>query len=119
MTPAGPLPTAAGSGYTDPSMWQRRWFRRLVIAVGVTPAIVALLGFLVAPPVIRRVAEKQLAEVLGRRVTVGKVRLNPFSLSLAVEGLQVFEADGVTPFVGFSRLFVNVEAASIWRRGPV
>jgi uncharacterized protein involved in outer membrane biogenesis len=100
-------------------MWKRRWFRRLVIAAGVTPVLVALLGFLVAPPVIRRVAEKQLGELLGRRVTLGKVRLNPFALSLAVEGLQVFEADGVTPFVGFSRLYVNVEAASIWRRGPV
>jgi uncharacterized protein involved in outer membrane biogenesis len=100
-------------------MWQRRWFRRLVIAAVVTPAMVALLGFLVAPPVIRRVAQKQLGQLLGRRVTVGRVRLNPFSLSLTVEGLQVFEADGITPFVGFSRLYVNVEAASIYRRGPV
>jgi Domain of Unknown Function (DUF748) len=100
-------------------MWQRRWFRRLVIAAGVTPAIVALLGFLVAPPVMRRVAEKQLAEALGRRVTVGRVRLNPFALSVTVERLQVFEADGITPFVGFARLYVNVEAASIYRRGPV
>jgi uncharacterized protein involved in outer membrane biogenesis len=100
-------------------MWQRRWFRRLVIAAGVTPAIVALLGFLVAPPVIRRVAEKQLTELLGRRVMVGRVRLNPFALSLTIERLQVFEADGITPFLGFSRLYVNVEASSIYRRGPV
>ena len=32
--------------------WSRRWLRRLVIAALVTPVVVALLGFLVAPPVI-------------------------------------------------------------------
>lgn len=100
-------------------LWQRRWFRRLVIAAVATPIVVAGLGFLVAPPLARWQAEKQLGQLLGRRVTVGKVRINPFSLSVAVERLSVFEADNITQFVGFSRLYVNVEAASLYRRGPV
>jgi hypothetical protein len=110
---------AVGGRPRSKRWWQRRWVRRLAIAVVATPVVVALLGFFVVPPVARRVAEKQLGELLGRRVTVNKVRANPFSLSLTVEGLQVFESDGITPFVGFSRLYVNVEAASLYRRGPV
>jgi hypothetical protein len=99
--------------------WKRRWLRRLVIAAVVTPAVIALVGFLVLPVVVRRVAERQLGELLGRRVSVARVRANPFHLSLTVEGLQIYEPDGVTQFFGFSRLYVNVEAASLYRRGPV
>ena len=65
------MPGTAASGYTSPTMWQRRWVRRLVIAAGITPIVVALLGFLVAPPIVRRVAQKQLTELLGRRVGLG------------------------------------------------
>jgi hypothetical protein len=112
-------PGAQTTSTGAPPRRRRRWLRRLLLAAVATPALIALVGFLVAPPLVRRVAERQLGELLGRRVTVERVRLNPFSLSLAVEGLRVFEPDGVTPFFAFGRLYVNVEAASIWRRGPV
>ena len=94
----------------------RRWPRRLLIAAAATLVVTALLGFVVAAPVVRHVAEKQLGELLGRRVTVSRVRVNPFALSLTIEGLEVFEADGRTPFLGFSRLYVKVGAVSLWRR---
>src|SRR5262245_47078619 len=102
-----------------PPLWRRRWVRRLAIAALATPAVIALLGFLVLPPIARRVAQGQLGELLGRRVAIEKIRLNPFSLALAVEGFAVYEPDGTTPFVSFSRLYLNIEAASLWRRGPV
>ncbi len=94
----------------------RRWPRRLLIAAGVALVATAFLGFVVAAPIVRHVAEKQLGELLGRRVTVARVQVNPFALSLTIEGLQVFEADGRTPFLGFSRLYVNVDAVSLFRR---
>src|SRR5688572_30541136 len=99
--------------------YRRRWVRRLAITTVAVPVVVALLGFLAVPPLARRIAEKQLGQVLGRRVTLERVRINPFALSLTIENLQVFEPDGITRFVGFSRLYVNAEAASIYRRGPV
>ena len=90
----------------------------LIGATG-TVALFAVLGFLVVPPVARHIAEKQLGELLGRRVAVARVRFNPFALSLAVEGFQIFEPDGTTPFVGLARLYVNAELASVYRRAPV
>jgi hypothetical protein len=94
----------------------RRWPRRLLIAAGATLAVTALLGFVVAAPVVRHIARKQLGELLGRRVTVSRVRVNPFALSLTIEGLEVFEADGRTPFLGLSRFYVKVGAVSLLRR---
>jgi uncharacterized protein involved in outer membrane biogenesis len=116
-SPPGPAP-APDAPQAAPPRW-RRWLRRLAIAAVVTPAVIALVGFFAVPPLARHVAVKQLHQLLGRRVTLERVRFNPFSLSVTVEGLQVFEPDNVTPFFGFARLYVNVEAASIYRRGPV
>src|SRR5450432_558600 len=79
----------------------RRWLRRLVVAGVVTTTLIAVVGFLVAPPIARRVAERQLSELLGRKVTIGRIRLNPFALSVEVDAFQIAEADQVTPFVGF------------------
>jgi hypothetical protein len=94
----------------------RHWPRRLLIGAAATLVATALLGFVVAAPILRHVAEKQLGERLGRRVTVSRVWVNPFTLSLTIEGLRVFEADRTAVFLGFSRLNVNVEAVSLFRR---
>ena len=86
-------------------------------AVGL--ALFAILGFFVAPPIARRVAETQLGEALGRRVSIARIRINPFALSVTVEGFQVYEPDGTTPFAGFSRLYVDAQLSSVFRRAPV
>lgn len=98
---------------------RHRWLRRVAIGGVGTVALVALLGFVVAPPIARHVAETQVGELLGRKVGIGRIRINPFALSLAIENFQIFEADGATPFFGFSRLYVNAQISSVFRRAPV
>ncbi|MEO5767526.1 MAG: DUF748 domain-containing protein [Polyangia bacterium] len=85
----------------------------------VTPVLVAVFGFLVLPPVVKHQAEAQLGKLTGRRVSVGRVKFNPFSLTLSIDDFQVFEPDGRTPFLGFRRLFVNAQWESLYRRAPV
>jgi uncharacterized protein involved in outer membrane biogenesis len=108
----GPLPPA-------PRPKRRRWPGRLAFACVGAFASFVFLGFLVVPPVARSVAEKQLAQLLGRRVSIARVRFNPLALSVTVEGFQIFEPDARTPFVGFSRLYVNAQMSSVFRRAPV
>jgi hypothetical protein len=98
---------------------RHRWLRRVAVGGLGTVALIALFGFVVAPPIARHVAEKQVGELLGRRVGIGRIRINPFALSLAIENFQIFEADGATPFFGFSRLYVNAQISSVFRRAPV
>ncbi len=97
----------------------RRWPRRLAIGAAAGIALFAIAGFWVVPPIARRVAEKQLGELLGRKVTIARVRVNPFALSVTVEGFRVFEADGGSPFVDFRKLYVNAQLSSVFRRAPV
>jgi uncharacterized protein involved in outer membrane biogenesis len=79
----------------------------------------AALSFLAAPPIARHVAVKQLSEALHRPVSIRKVSVNPFALTLTVEGLDIKEREGGASFAGFESLFVNLQASSLFRWGPV
>lgn len=82
-------------------------------------AAFAVLGFLVAPPIVRHVAETQLSTILQRPVSVGNVDINPFALSVTVEKLRIQEAEGEVEALGFDRAYVNLEAQSLVRGGVV
>ncbi|GAB4062892.1 hypothetical protein GCM10028811_33620 [Uliginosibacterium sediminicola] len=93
--------------------------RILWIAAGVL-SLVAVLGFLVAPPLLRGVVEQQASAALGRVVTLERLQLNPFALSAALDGLRIADADGKGRFVEVARVEANLELwASLFHRGPV
>lgn len=69
----------------------------------------SLVGFLGAPYVIRHYVVPAVAEKIQHPVVVRDVALNPFSLSLTIDGLEIREPDQ-TPILGFERFFVNLGA---------
>src|SRR3954462_583445 len=98
---------------------RRRWLRRAAVGAGAALVLFTVVGFFVVPPLARHIAQTQLTQVLGRRVVIDRIRVNPFALSAAVEGVHLFESDATTPFVELRRFFVNAQLSSIWRRAPV
>ena len=98
---------------------RRRWPRRVLLGTAIAFVLAAVLGVFVAPTVIRNTTETRLGGWLGRRVTVARVRVDPLALVVSVEGLRVYERDGRTLFASFSRLRIDLEARSLWRRGLV
>lgn len=83
----------------------RRRFWILLVLVGVY----AVLGYLVLPPIVRTELQKQLAVRLGRTVSIGAVKIDPFAFSLALERVQIMNASGAEPFAGWRRLYVNFD----------
>ena len=73
-----------------------------------------IVGFWIVPPVLKNQLEKQLTELLDRKVTIGAVKLNPLVLSTTTSDLTIHEIDG-TPFAGFGELYVNVQLSSLFR----
>jgi hypothetical protein len=97
-------PTAAPP--PPPRPWRRRLLRTAVV-LGVLLAVVAVLGFLVAPRLIRNALEKDGSAFLRRRVTVAEIRVNPFTLTVDVDGLVV--ADHEAPrLVAWEKLHVRL-----------
>jgi hypothetical protein len=81
--------------------------------------LVAVVGFFIAPPVIRAQAEKILTRELGRTTTLDEVKVNPFAPSVTVRGFNVREADGTQPFLTFDELYVRASYTSLFRLAPV
>src|SRR6476646_634157 len=93
--------------------------RRILLGVcAFVLAAYAIAGFFVVPRVARSQIEAFVAGTLHRKITIGEIRFNPFSLAADISELRLTEADG-TPLVGFRHLRVNAEVASLWRRALV
>jgi hypothetical protein len=92
-----------------------RWGYRLLAGCIGLVLLVAALGFLVAPAVLKARLPTLLSARLGRAVQVRQVRLNPFSLTLTVDGFAVRERDG-SDFLGWDRLRVRLGLATLYSR---
>jgi len=92
----------------------RRWQRWCLWGAGVFVFWIVV-GFFLAPPILRGQLEKKLSATLHRPVAVGEIRLNPLTLSVTVESFAITEPSGA-PFIGWQRLFVNFDAFSFLLR---
>src|SRR3954469_15951435 len=91
------------------------------ILLGVSAVLLAgyaAAGFFIVPRVARTQIEAFVVETLHRRIALGKIGFNPFTLEANIADLKLTEADGA-PLVAFRHLRVNAELASLWRRGVV
>ena len=75
----------------------------------------ALLGFKVAPSIVRDQAQAFVREHYQRELAIGAIAIHPFKLQAEVRDLALPDADG-RPMLGFERLFVDFEIASLWNR---
>lgn len=106
--------------------WQRaaqvgtsRRTKRIGLGVLIFLVVFGLLGIFGGPPLLHHLAETQLSKMIDRPVSVGKIRINPYTLRLDVDQLHIAERDGKTPFVDVGHLHVNASWSSIFRRAPV
>lgn len=90
-----------------------RWGRRLLLSLASLLLLYTILGFFVVPRVIKSKLPPKLAQTLGREVTLGKVRTNPFTLSATLEDFQIRDRGGEA-FLGCERLYVNLSLSTLF-----
>lgn len=94
-----------------------RWkvpLKKTALILGGVLCLVAIGGFFVAPPLVKSYLLRKAGTELHRQVHIKSVQVNPFTLSVTVNGLQIEERGG-GPFVGFDSLHVRLGAfASIF-----
>ena len=78
----------------------------------------AIIGFFILPPIVRRVAVKQISQQLDREVTIASVKINPFTLSTTIRGLRIQDRDG-EPFAAWDEVYVNFQLASFFGKAWV
>ena len=94
-------------------------WKKLAFWAGGLVALVGITGFFILPPLVKSIALKQLGAKLHREVTIEKIAINPYALSLTVNGFAIKEREGGGSFVAFDELFVDVGLASVIRLAPV
>lgn len=93
----------------------RRWTYMLV---GIVAAWGVLAG-LAMPPLLRGVLEDQLSDKLRVRCTVEKVRFNPYSWALSIQGVRVPNPTGDGDLLTFDALEFSPGLSAALRLAPV
>jgi uncharacterized protein involved in outer membrane biogenesis len=96
-----------------PRRWQRLLFNRWLLAGVAATVLYALLGFLLAPRLVKYYVKNYAAEKLKRNVSIADVRINPFLFTIDVKDVALREADN-RPIISFGRLFVDFELSSLF-----
>lgn len=102
------------SAATTPARW-----KKIALSGAGLLAAFALFGFFALPAILKSVATKKLTEWLHRETSIRDIRINPFAMTLQILGLTIKKRSGTDRFVSFEALFVNLDAMSIIRLGPV
>jgi hypothetical protein len=96
---------------TEPARKSR--LRKLLFWVVGLFLVYTIVGFFIAPPIIRSLAVKQLSRQLGRDVTIQQVKLNPFAFSATIRGVLIKEKNG-DPFLSWDEAYGNFQATSLF-----
>jgi len=76
-------------------------------------------GFLILPPLTRIIAEKQLTKMVGRTLTIEKIKMNPFALTVDISGLKFARKESADPLLAFDALHANLQGVSLFKLAPV
>ena len=91
--------------------WRLRSWRAALLGLWIAWLIV---GFLVIPPIVRKLLIENLRKRAGLEATVRSVRFNPFTLSLTIEGLSIADRPGSVLFSA-DEIYANAELSSVFR----
>jgi hypothetical protein len=98
---------------------KKRKVRIAALAILVFFVVFTIVGFLILPPLAKKIAVEKLGEQLGRQVSLSSVMINPYTLTVTLKGFSIAEADGKTSFVSFDRLVLDMDMMSIFTLSPV
>jgi hypothetical protein len=93
------------------------WLSRRRLLLGIIALLVAVyggFGYWIAPGIAREQIVKNLSEALQRKVTLERVRIDPFALSVKLSTF-VIEETGGEPIIAFDELYVNFSSTSVIR----
>lgn len=68
-----------------------------------------LVVLLLLSPIAKNYVEKHDQELMGRELSMGKLWVNPFSGTVKIKDLTLYEEDGTTPFVHFDRFTTTIK----------
>jgi len=91
-----------------------RKYRRAIKISAAALVVYALTGFFLAPWLVKKNAVEIVADTIGTELRIEKVAINPFVLSLQVDGIELDDPAGA-PVLRVQQLFANFQLSSLFR----
>ncbi len=82
-------------------------------------SLLLLFAFLALPAIVRAVLADQLGKQLHRSTSIERVRINPLTLTVTIEGLSIREREGEGGFFSLGELHADFAAASLFKRALI
>ena len=96
-----------------------RRIKKIIRWCGGFLVLFTLFGFFILPPVVKSILVKKLSENLHRQVTIQKIKINPYALTIDVKGLLVKERGSAENFASLDEIFVNLSSLSLAKRAVI
>ena len=78
-----------------------------------------LLGFLVAPLVLKTILVDKLSQSFQQAVSIEKLRMNPYVLSVSIENFTIKENQGTEKFASCGKFYVNLQSKSLFKKALI
>jgi hypothetical protein len=82
-------------------------------------ALLAVVAALALPGWLKRTLEEEGTRVLGRKLTIETVSVNPLALSVQVHDIALFDASAAAKVLRADHVYLRAGMASLWHRAPV
>jgi hypothetical protein len=93
--------------------------KKFIISLLACFILYTLLGFLVIPFVLKTILSDKLSQSLQQAVSIEKLRMNPYVLSVSIENLAVKEKEGAEQFASFGKFYVNLQSKSLFKKAII
>ena len=71
-------------------------WKKILIGLVATFVLIGIIGFFILPAVIKPIAVEKLSAALHRQVSIEKISINPYALSVTVRGFKISEPAAIT-----------------------
>ena len=92
---------------------------KILIGLAIFFVIFTLAGFFALPPLLKSVLIKKLSENLHREVTISRINVNPYALTIKVKGLLIKERSSPETFVSCDEIFLDLQSLSVFKRALI
>jgi hypothetical protein len=96
----------------------KRWKIASLILLGTVLLLAGFAAF-VLPGIVKSQAVHRVEAATGRKLAIGAISINPFTLTLRVRDVRLSERAGAESFAAFSSARIALSPVALYRRAPV
>ncbi len=89
--------------------------KRYSIITAILLTSYTITGFFIIPAIGKKVAQTELSERLGRKVTIERVQFNPYTFILRVHNFKIEGLENRNDFFSLKQVTINLQSSSIFK----